>query len=55
MYQDTDFGKEILEGAELQAKKLGIKVVEAGGAQADRPGLHRTHHQAALSRLRPDR
>jgi len=28
MYQDTDFGKEVLEGAELQAKKLGIKVVE---------------------------
>jgi len=28
MYQDTDFGKEILEGAEQQAKKLGIKVVE---------------------------
>jgi branched-chain amino acid transport system substrate-binding protein len=28
MYQDTDFGKEILEGAELQAKKLGIKLVE---------------------------
>jgi branched-chain amino acid transport system substrate-binding protein len=27
MYQDTDFGKEILEGAEIQAKKLGIKVV----------------------------
>jgi len=28
MYQDTDFGKEILEGAELQAKKLGIKIAE---------------------------
>ena len=28
MYQDTDFGKEIGEGAELQTKKLGIKVVE---------------------------
>ena len=28
MYQDTDFGKEILEGAELQTKKLGVKVVE---------------------------
>ncbi len=28
MYQDTDFGKEVLEGAELQTKKLGIKVVE---------------------------
>jgi branched-chain amino acid transport system substrate-binding protein len=28
MYQDTDFGKEILEGAEQQAKKLGIKLVE---------------------------
>jgi branched-chain amino acid transport system substrate-binding protein len=29
MYQDTDFGKEILEGANEQAKKLGIKVLEA--------------------------
>jgi branched-chain amino acid transport system substrate-binding protein len=29
MYQDTDFGKEVLEGAEQQAKKLGIKIVEA--------------------------
>jgi branched-chain amino acid transport system substrate-binding protein len=28
MYQDTDFGKEILEGAEQQAKKLGIKIAE---------------------------
>ena len=31
MYQDTDFGKEILEGAQLQAKKLGIQLVEAVG------------------------
>jgi branched-chain amino acid transport system substrate-binding protein len=28
MYQDTDFGKEILEGAELQTKKLGIAIAE---------------------------
>lgn len=28
MYQDTDFGKEILEGAEQQTKKLGIEIVE---------------------------
>jgi branched-chain amino acid transport system substrate-binding protein len=28
MYQDTDFGKEVLEGAEQQTKKLGIKIVE---------------------------
>jgi branched-chain amino acid transport system substrate-binding protein len=28
MYQDTDFGKEILEGAKLQAEKLKMKVVE---------------------------
>jgi branched-chain amino acid transport system substrate-binding protein len=28
MYQDTDFGKEIVSGAELQAKQLGIKIVE---------------------------
>ncbi|MBS0550592.1 MAG: ABC transporter substrate-binding protein [Proteobacteria bacterium] len=28
MYQDTDFGKEILEGAKEQTQKLGIKIVE---------------------------
>src|SRR5579883_2293764 len=28
MYQDTDFGKEILEGAKEQAEKLKIKIVE---------------------------
>jgi branched-chain amino acid transport system substrate-binding protein len=28
MYQDTDFGKEILEGAKEQAEKLGIKIAE---------------------------
>ena len=28
MYQDTDFGKEILEGASEQTEKLGIKLAE---------------------------
>ena len=28
MYQDTDFGKEVLEGVELQTKKLGVKITE---------------------------
>lgn len=28
MYQDTDFGKEVLEGAQQQTKKLGVKLVE---------------------------
>ena len=28
MYQDTDFGKEILEGAKEKAQALGIKIVE---------------------------
>jgi len=28
MYQDTDFGKEIVIGAEMQTKQLGIKIVE---------------------------
>ena len=31
MYQDTDFGKEILIGAEIQTKKLNVKLVEAAG------------------------
>src|SRR5262245_46869221 len=31
MYQDTDFGKEIVVGAEMQAKQLGIKIVEMVG------------------------
>jgi len=29
MYQDTDFGKEILIGAQMQTEKLGVKLVEA--------------------------
>src|SRR5258708_13865885 len=28
MYQDTDFGKEVLDGVQLQAAKLKLKVVE---------------------------
>src|SRR5262245_17979090 len=28
MYQDTDFGKEIVVGAEIQTKQLGVKIVE---------------------------
>jgi branched-chain amino acid transport system substrate-binding protein len=28
MYQDTDFGKEVLDGVNLQAEKLKLKVVE---------------------------
>src|SRR4249919_1869283 len=31
MYQDTDFGKEIVIGAELQAKQLNIKIAETVG------------------------
>src|SRR5215467_14517621 len=28
MYQDTDFGKEVLDGAQMQADKLKVKIVE---------------------------
>jgi len=28
MYQDTDFGKEVLDGVQMQADKLKIKIVE---------------------------
>ena len=31
MYQDTDFGKEVLEGVEQQAKAMGVKLVEVSG------------------------
>ncbi|HJQ55550.1 MAG TPA: ABC transporter substrate-binding protein [Vineibacter sp.] len=31
MYQDTDFGKEIVEGAEQQAKAMNVKIVESIG------------------------
>src|SRR5215211_3188713 len=31
MYQDTDFGKEIVIGAEIQTKQLGIKITESAG------------------------
>ncbi len=47
MYQDTDFGKEILEGAEIQTKKLGIKVVESA---AHKP--IDTDFTASLTKLR---
>ena len=41
MYQDTDFGKEILIGAELQAKQLGINIVEmAAHKPTDRISRH---------------
>jgi branched-chain amino acid transport system substrate-binding protein len=28
MYQDTDFGKEVLDGVQMQAEKLKVKIVE---------------------------
>ncbi len=31
MYQDTDFGKEVLEGVEQQAKAMNVKLVEVYG------------------------
>src|SRR4029453_4526951 len=31
MYQDTDFGKETFVGAKIQAKQLGVKIVEQAG------------------------
>ena len=69
MYQDTDFGKEILDGAELQTKKLGIKIVETAAHKPTdqdftasitklqggglRPGRD-GHHRARLDRALRD-
>ena len=48
MYQDTDFGKEILDGVRDAGREArSIKIVETVDPQADRPGLHRADHQAA--------
>ena len=33
LYEDTDFGQEILEGVQDQAKEMGIKVVETAGVK----------------------
>ena len=55
MYQDTDFGKEVLDGVQLQAEKMKLKVRGDGHPQADRPGLQRPDHQAQGGRLRPRR
>ena len=53
MYQDTDFGKEILEGAEQQTKKLGIKIVESTAHKPTDQDFTAIARQAALGRLRP--
>ena len=55
MYQDTDFGKEVLDGVQIQAEKMKHQDRGDGDAQADRPGLHRPDHQAEGGGLRPGR
>ena len=55
MYQDTDFGKEILAGAELQTKKLGIKLVETAGHKPTDQDFTASLTKPQGGRLRPDR
>ena len=55
MYQDTDFGKEILEGAELQTKKLGIKIVETAAHKPTDQDFTAPITKLREARLRPDR
>ena len=53
MYQDTDFGKEIVVGAELQTKQLGIKIVEMAAHKPTDQDFTASLDQAQGSRLRP--
>ena len=54
MYQDTDFGKDVLAGATDSGRGDGHEDRRHHGAQADRHRLHRRGHQAARGKVRPD-
>ena len=41
MYQDTDFGKEVLDGVQSAGREDEAQDRRDGDPQADRPGLHR--------------
>ena len=47
MYQDTDFGKDVLAGAQMQAEAMGLKIV---GTTAHKPTD--TDFSAAVTKLR---
>ena len=47
MYQDTDFGKDVLAGAQMQAEAMGLKIV---ATTAHKPTD--TDFSAAITKLR---
>ena len=53
MYQDTDFGKDVLAGAHAADRGDGHEDRRHHGAQADRHRLHRRRQQATRGWLRP--
>ena len=55
MYQDTDFGKDVLAGVTAADRGDGHEDRGDDRAQADRHRLHRRCRQAARGELRPDR
>ena len=52
MYQDSDFGRDVLAGAEAEAQALGLKIRRADSSRADRHRLHIRGDQAARGKLR---
>ena len=47
MYQDTDFGKEVLDGVQAQAEKLSIKLAETATHKPTDQDFTAPDHQAA--------
>ena len=46
MYQDTDFGKEVLDGVQVQAEKMKLKIVETVTHKPTDQDFTRPDHQA---------
>ena len=54
MYQDTDFGKDVLAGAQMQAEAMGMKIVATTAHKPTDTDFTAGGRQVARGELRPD-
>ena len=54
MYQDTDFGKDVLAGATIQAEAMGMKIVATTAHKPTDTDFTAAIDQAARGEVRPD-